>query len=521
MRSEPPFFLDHLTNATIDAVADVEGQLTLYCGAGVTIDRTGHSWASLVLAGFPKRRGRQGAGTPTQKQIEKLGAQAPEQLASSLVYVLREAAGTKKTLQDALRTRLRQALHGNPSRWQRGELVNWLVLLGLMRAESQRSTLILTTNYDEYLEAHYESIRSALVDTPALVPGLRVRRAGSDKLIRKVAPLRIDPDAPGAFIELVYLHGRLPSSGPVSWPLILDENSYASSASAVEETIAGAFRSSELSVMLGTSLKDTPLIRALSVTRNDGGERIAVMTRGQFANADPELEQLNLLLARHRSSELSYSPLFPDFNAQAAQLVAEFALRTALGTAMTPYIMRLDAWWQAWVSKHGTDTDIPTKLRDILSGTLPLLDCDVSQDPLVRDNERYQLELWLRADPAGPSRSLTRWARSLDAATAGVKGKSAPLERGSYLAPVRSFTEGRAGRFDITDLERGRESDDRYTWRSFLCVPIRKNFCTVGVLSLASTLPLAMASMSASEEATAKAVQILRAEGDALFTVED
>lgn len=519
MRSDPPFFLDHLTNATLEAAAQTAGQLSLYCGAGVTIDRTGHSWSSLVLAGFPKRRGRV-SDAPTQRQITKLQAQSPEQLASSLVYVLRESAGSKKALQDALRKRLRTALYGNPSRWQRGELANWLVILSVMRAQQSRATLILTTNYDDYIEEAYSNVREALEGTASAIPGLRVRRAGVAKPLVELQPRGLTASAPGAYIDLVYLHGRLPRTGPVSWPLVLDENSYAITAPAVEEAISVALNESALSILLGTSLRDTPLIRALSATRSAAGERVAVLTRGQFANADPELEKLTLLLARHRSSELRYAPLFPDFNSQPAQFITELTLKTAVGQSATSYTERMNGWWNSWVSTRGPDPDIPSRLREAVTSVLPLLGCDADPSPLAEDAERFQLEMWVRADPAGPARSLTRWARSLDALTAGVKGKTASLERDSYLAPIRCFTEGRAGRFDIGELERGRESDARYTWRSFLCVPIRVRFCTVGVLTLASTLPLAATSMSSSEEAVAQVVQILKAEGTRLFTAD-
>lgn len=518
MRSEPPFFLDHLTDATIDAIADIEGPLTLYCGAGATIDRTGHSWASLILAAFPKRRRPDGSAQPVQAQLRRLRHESSEQLASSLVYLLREAAGPSRTLRDALRTRLKAALYGNPSRWQRGQLLSWLVLLAFFRAEQGRSTRILTTNYDDYIEAHYDDTRAALEDTTAKIPGMRVSRPGQG-LLNSHEPVRLDRDATGAYIDLVYLHGRLPRSGRVSWPLVLDENSYSSTAAVVEAEVAAAFRDSDFVLLVGTSVRDTPLVRALSSTRTDGGQRVALLGRGQFAHERDELESLNLLLARQRASELGFTPLFPDFNGQVAQFVTELALKTALGEGATHYMDRLDRWWSGWVEANGDDLDIPRKLRDILTGILPLIDCGDPSGPLEEPGERYQLELWVRADPVSSARSLTRWARSMDAHTAGVSGKSSALVRGSYLAPIRTFTEGRPGRFDISDLESGRESADRYTWRSFLCVPIRHQFCTVGVLSLASTLPLSTASMSSSEEATEKVLQVLRAEGSALLAV--
>lgn len=56
MRSERPFFDDDLTGEVITTTAEVEGRLLLYCGAGVTIDRTGHSWTGLIMSLLPERR---------------------------------------------------------------------------------------------------------------------------------------------------------------------------------------------------------------------------------------------------------------------------------------------------------------------------------------------------------------------------------------------------------------------------------------------------------------------------------
>jgi len=512
MRSNPPFFLADATEAAIDAIARTRGRLSLYCGAGVTIDRTGHSWPSLIRSAFPD---------PMQSSIAQLDVHSPEQFASSLVHVLRETVESKHALQAALRTSLRRALYGNPSRWQRGELVNWIIRLAFFRAVRGLPTTIVTTNYDDYLEQRFEETRNAIAQEVPALPGLRVQAIGHARTIRKLDPIGLAPSDPGAVIDLVYLHGRLPRTGRVSWPLVLDENSYAATAADVERTIAETLDRSETTVMVGTSLGDTPLIRALSATRQRSGARFAVLTRGQFANPDDDLEILNLTLARARARELNYTPLFPDFNGQAAQLITETAMRTAFGSRTTAYTQRLGEWWDAWSVQGGRDTKMPQRLREIVTTISALLGSPLPESPLEHVAERHQLELWVRVEPAGPSRSLTRWARSLHATSAGVDGKTEPLDRSSYLAPVRALVEGRASRLDVEDLEHGRVSSTRYTWRSFLCVPIRVDDCIVGVVSLASSLPLCQASMNGSEEATAKVVAVLLAEGTKLLTVRN
>ncbi|QAY60640.1 hypothetical protein ET475_12020 [Microbacterium protaetiae] len=376
-------------------------------------------------------------------------------------------------------------------------------------------------HYDDYLEQRFEETRNAIAQEVPALPGLRVQAIGHTRTIRTLEPVGLAPSDPGAVIDLVYLHGRLPRTGRVSWPLVLDENSYAATAADVERTIAETLDCSETTVMVGTSLGDTPLIRALSATRRSPGARLAVLTRGQFANPDDDLEILNLSLARARARELNYTPLFPDFNGQAAQLITEAAMRTAFGSRTTAYTQRLGEWWDSWVVQGGRDANMPQRLREIVTTICALLDSPLPETPLDHVAERHQLELWVRADPTGRSRSLTRWARSLHATPAGVDGKTERLERNSYLAPVRALVEGRASRLDVEDLEQGRASSTRYTWRSFLCVPIRVDNCIVGVLSLASSLPLHEASMNGSEEATARVVEVLLAEGTELLAVQN
>jgi len=522
MRSTPPFFEDHLTNAVLDRASSVTGTLVLYCGAGVTIDRTGHSWASLVTSGFAEQPAPMQEPV-SRKTVAQLGGNYPEQLASSLIYLLRESAGSEDTLRGVLQTRLRSALYGNPARWQHGELVRWLVFLAVLRGARHWPTKILTSNYDDHIEAEYQRVRADLRTSPAGIPGLRVWRTGVEEPIRQYAPDGLANYQNGAYIDLVYLHGSLPREDEASWPLILDENGYASSAPLVENEVAAAFDSAELSLILGSSIRDTPLVRSLSLTRNRGGERIAVVTRGQFANQDPELERLSLLLARHRAAELCYSPLFPDFNGQVAQFVTELALRTGIKRRdpserrSLPYIDRLTIWWTEFLESRGQDRDLPAALRSSLADVLDEIGVVPRVGSLEVAEEQFQLELWLRVEPGGPNRSVTRWARSGDANTHGVMGKTAPLESGSYLAPVRAFVEGRPRAFDVRDLETGRESADRYSWQSFLSVPIRIDLAIVGVLTLASDKPLNSSKMWVDTDTTENVVALLRNSGERLL----
>lgn len=526
MRSKYPFFEDYMTLETITKAAVADGRLMLYCGAGVTIDRTGHSWSSLILSLLPERKHRTRPDMPTRSQVSDLETRSPESLASSVVYLLRANSGGGEKLKRALRNRLRAALYQEEGRWQNGRLVEEIIVLAALRSARGADTSILTTNYDTYLELAFERMRQNLPEVIS-APGLRVFRAGNNTPVRTIAPNNRDPEEPGAFVDIVYLHGRLPraNEGTVDWPLVLDENSYASTARQVEKTIEEALRGASLALLLGTSLTDTPLVRALSVTPRDGCERLGILLRADFAHSDGANEDLALTLARHRASELGVGVLFPDFPGQVAQLLREVSLRRIYSVARPdepkslPYTDRVDAWWTSWATNNGGDPKLIKNVRRTLRRACKLMALTPSSSPFDSDAERFQVELWVREGPVAVNRNLRRWVRSNLLDIEGMAGKASDLERNSYLAPVRAFVDGRPRLLDVEELDGGRHDVEQYTWKSFLCVPILANSATVGVMCLASTRPASTTAMNKNAKTTANLVGRLRLDGSRLLDV--
>lgn len=526
VRSRTPFFESPLTGAVIDRVAAEEAPLLLYCGAGVTIDRTGHSWSALIKSCFPDRHSKNYLKGARRADIEAHATIAPEQLASSLIHTLRAvAAGSKQSLQDTLRKRIKRSLYSTAATWQGGKLSSNIVQLTLFRSLRGRQTTIFTTNYDDHIEQRYREVRKVIETLPKVgVPGLRVVGIESRDPILELAPVRLDPDAASSYLTVIYLHGRVPATGAVSWPIVLDENSYAATAPHVGAILAQGFEDHPLSLIIGSSLQDLPLVRALSSTRKHG-ERLALLTKGSHAHdLSADGDSLALELLRDRAAELAVSPVLADFHGQIAQLINEMKLRTAFPNpqANAPlswnYMERLDRWWQGWSVATGSDATLPSTLHTALQEVLPLFDITPDADPLHGEDERYRLELWVRAFPVAAERQLVRWATSDGRTLEGAKGKCGPLDTTSYLAPVRAFIEGRPGAYDIADLERGRASIDRYTSKSFLAVPVRVEDCIVGVLSLTSSHRLSTARMMRSSDTTEKTVAYLQNLGQRLLS---
>ena len=102
----------------------------------------------------------------------------------------------------------------------------------------------------------------------------------------------------------------------------------------------------------------------------------------------------------------------------------------------------------------------------------------------------------------------------------GLGGKAADLEVGSYLAPVRAFVDGRPRLLSVEDLDGGRHDLTQYTWKSFLCVPIRTYGAMVGVMCLASTRSVQESQMNRDSKTTADLVSRLRLDGSNLLAVK-
>ena len=235
MRSRTPFFESTVAQDVVSAVADCVEPLLIYCGAGVSIDRTGLSWAGLIESCFPARHSKHYPSGPLRGEVTAGGLVQPEQLASSLVFTLRRVASeSSETLQDTLRKRIKRSLYGDKAVWQAGELVPEIMKLAFLRSIAGRSTTILTTNYDDHLEAGYVEVRGDLDSDPHLpIPGLRVTvLSPEEEVIVEYPPANMEGGS-ASTISLVYLHGRVPQVGEVSWPIVLDENSYAATAALV------------------------------------------------------------------------------------------------------------------------------------------------------------------------------------------------------------------------------------------------------------------------------------------------
>lgn len=501
-RSETAFFHSDETKRAIVRLAQCD-RLVIFCGAGVTIDRTGLSWGDLITQLFQTTEKGQSSHDPTTAELEILRKElTPLQLASVLAERTIEHHATEKEARASLVPKLQQALYKGTG-WQCGALVSNIIRLCFGLVQLEKKVSIITSNYDTYLEQEYDHYRNALNSNSALkkqaqvdIAGLIARTAG---MKRKYRNIRASGDAEQ--IELVYLHGRVPQSGSLGGRLALSENDYHQLADTVVGTLRKFFSDPNTAVLiLGTSLTDPPLLRALSETRsstNESPKRVALVpakSTGLAAyNADfARLFQNLKMRTNHFGAEL----LVPDFHFQIAQFCQEILTAVSLQKGPNDYLShtssarygnQLSHWWNAWVDQNenlGTESTY-NALTQRLAKIKDILGLDESSE------ERLKLELWVRHEPHD-YRHLALWAGS----TGILRDRNClhfeDLDVDTSNASVKAFIEGRPQYLQQTDLLKGKEPAIPHgMWTSYFSVPIRIDLpdgtIPVGVITLATT----------------------------------
>jgi hypothetical protein len=542
-RNETAFFNEDSVTRAIVGLASAQS-LVIYCGAGVTIDRTGLGWSDLIARLFEMRGEAPNGRDPSEEEVRVLSAALPgPALASILMSRMEAHRGGEREARTALTLRLQQALYQG-SAWQRSALVANIVRLALTFVQLARPVTIVTSNYDTYLEEEYVAHRRWLeaADAVADIPGLVATAPGRTEPFE-----RTPPRGNVGSVQILYLHGRVPRDGLAEGDLILSENDYAMysgpASTALEELLQ---QTGSAVLILGSSLTDPPLLTALSRTRRRAD-------RDTVAQADsPTVDRIAVLpaistgltgsdvysrLCQHlkaRTNYLGVDLLVADFHFQIAQLCQEIV--TSVGLPQGPdaypnspgaqYGRRLAGWWQIWEkrdAKRGPDWTYEL-LREQLSGIRDYL----GQQEEAHDTaaEPLKIELWVRYRPGRKSRCLALWGSSAGVLRDRSIIRTEDLCWQPSIASVKAFIEGRPQYVGLSDLTRraGQVGEMRGRWRSFLAVPIRIDLADgvlpVGMMTLASTYEPARSNIpDGAVQAMEDLVGLLTATGEELLSV--
>src|SRR5664280_1217555 len=149
-RSESQFFHDRSTREAIIRMADSES-LVIYCGAGVTIDRTGLGWGQLLATVFAPDTSTH-LNYPSAADIAILQlVEDPLRLASILTRYSLDRDESPEQLVQHLTPLLQNRLYKSTG-WQRGLLAHNIAGLALSAATLGKTVHVVTTNYDTLLE---------------------------------------------------------------------------------------------------------------------------------------------------------------------------------------------------------------------------------------------------------------------------------------------------------------------------------------------------------------------------------
>jgi hypothetical protein len=539
-RSDTAFFHADQTKKAIADLASTNS-LVIYCGAGVTIDRTGLTWSKLI-AGLlhpdidkPEERAKYPAPEEIRVLEEKLN---PLELAS-IVHEIRIAGSrSRATSLNALIRRMETLLYTDNG-WQRGILARNVIRLAVHSMQLGKKAVIVTSNYDTYLEAEFREYCDKL---------RKFARKGKKPAPRlpKLVPITLgDTHRVGdrEAIEIVYLHGRVPDGGRHTGKLILCERDYHESHELVVNKLCELFDADNTGVLIvGASLTDPPLLAALSKTRKRTG-RFAMLPAQStnLANTSPALFKQLCARLGERGSHFSVRILVPDFYFQVAQFCQEVLTSINLGSAeysQDPlrYGRRLLTWSSRWETKNSSPSRLRFAYREAVK-CLRSVRKAIKEDLDARNDNREldiaKIELWVRHEPSDTSRQLALWASSAGILYDRELLRKESLGLLSCNASVQALQEGQARLVSSSSLIRGNPGRPetieavtrKHKWQTFLSVPIRMEDpagdIVVGVVTLASQTPLDESMLSHCNTATIESIlKLLRSYGTKLFRVE-
>ena len=511
--AEEPFLRQDETLGALAALSDTN-HLVIYCGAGVSIDRTGVTWSALLRGVYKRARAGLPDKSPNHDSVDFLLDQLenPREAASVLIESFKQPGQPEN---DFLTHKLHDILY-EQNGWSRGFMLRNLVQFSLAAASASRNILIITTNYDSYIEdefvVQYDDMANKGLPK-ANLPGLRRR-----PLVAGGAPYTIvrPKGRQSSWVEIVYLHGRVDSKdAPPEGQIVLSENSYAATIRQSTSILESAFSGDEKGVLvLGASITDAPLINALSNTRQKAGKRFALVTmptaldRASSATTDHINTKTVAQALRKRGDHLGITILNPMSHHQSSQFLEELRVScSARDKTNDPtfygdidhgisYSSRLAAWHELWAARKNTLD--PDYAYTVLSSGLET-GIRLALKPKASKGERFRAEIWVRKNPRSDNRTLTLWATSTGPINDRSVLRTEPIRRHSNNASVRAFTDGRPLRLGIEDLD---FPSGASRWQTFFSMPIFINveikidgntdsaYVPVGVITLTSDLSL-------------------------------
>jgi len=534
------FFHLRSTHKLIDDLSALD-PVTLYVGAGASIERTGLSWAGLSAQLLDRDLG------DYSERIELVRAMSPLQTSSAIAERFR-ASRT-----DGWRDRLREAIGDH---LYRGPLDQTSYfndrVIGAANAliAAGKSVIVVTPNYDQFLIDALDDLEDSQSTETVVVAAYSRREIlafGVDNHGKPIDPakqLKILKKcmADQSVLCIVYLHGFVGREARSEPQLkdacpVVSEKDYAVTRENSQLILQKLFTGRNV-IIVGSSVTDPPLVHALLDSRymtasgmqatgdsKDKLRRIAIIPSRTHHSRDLDGKNLTRLreMEKERASHIDVELIAPPFYFQAPQileelrvdLVAEHLSAYSDAQAAHRYGYRLSDWWFQWL--YGNDTNMVDRQADAHKFLREQALRDVRDILKSPADEALKLEAWIRWYPE--ERQLGLWASSTGTWPDFDTMRKDPLSLGSNFAATRAFLNGAPNYM--------KSGSQNSPWRSYLAKPIRYleedyyAHIPVGVISVASSREQDDSSINPRfRRATAKLFNYLDSVGWVLFGLD-
>lgn len=346
--------------------------------------------------------------------------------------------------------------------WRVGRLSRAVAELALvLTIRSDQPTVLVTTNYDDYLER----------ELAALIEERNSHVHHSEQRIRFDVYADIS-DLPKIEAEntiaLVYLHGRIASDGSCSGSVVFSESSYAQQRELVSQRLQELMRDRAF-MAVGTSLTDEPLINGLIAERQRSGsraDRIVLLVPPSASTADVTIQQrAHAARASFLGATVLCAPTYSDVAQFLIELRVMIFVKDAEGTER----------YSASFSYHDRLARVNSrrqlqqeKLQETLDNILDEFDRELGRP---NDDELVRAELWTVEQVEADHFGLLQLRATSEAMFVHERvARKEPLQRSSHVAAVKSLNEGRPNYYDLHNDLGAAPTSSR--WRSYLCIPI-------------------------------------------------
>ena len=533
------------------SVAD-SNHIVIYCGSGVIKNKIGgvsrDSLVTLVaqktMLGFAKQYG-----------FKKVSAACTNFFTSKdhtpeFKATIAASYAEKKDKDNTIVSSIGETLYRDS--WSEGRLLSELAKFVIkLSVDFKKSVSIVTSNYDTFIE---DSIIKELYIPYAKKKEEEEKRKTSTKDFKDFdVDLRLVGYAYGegdkgvpcydyAFarneklpkIEIHHLHGRicsmvssyalnnLASNKDVdkegaglfirSGKLVFSEEDYEESHDRSLEVLTNLF-SQGTTIIVGSSLTDTPLVRSLLKIKSKSeeqhgknGGKIVSSRRAVYAFMKCGIDGYEKFQLE-RAEALGIEPLFYEFHDEIPEVFSNLTALLVRGNKDGSYseVLPYDQALREWVRLAIRLTNHQKQFRELVESGYEMsakLARDVIIERYARKDELLKIECWFLDLEGDVSKKVLRvWTNSVGPTFATDLRRSEAVSslNAEKVASVQAFCEGAPKIIPIDQLKLGlvKLKDDKNIsatrWKSFMSVPIVIPFeeydvdVTVGVVTLAST----------------------------------